>query len=198
MKIEVHRSLHRDAHGRRMVIVEGISVCMRAWMHMSGVPKATFYQYQAYARANREASDHGNTGLAKARKHTQQATATLKCILEKEANHMPHCTRTTKSEEKVVSMILLATFQWKDQIPKFNKANAAFGLREVSSSNLSKIRGSRSAEYGVKRLGDNFARCGTWDKYKELRKGAIGGSKQALKWSRKLDKHLAIPRAHRE
>ena len=72
-------------------------------------------------------------------------------------------------------MILLTTFQSKDQIPKLNKANAAFGLKEVSSSNLSKIRGSRFLEYNVKRPGDNFARCGTCDKYKELRKGAIAG-----------------------
>ena len=198
MKTEVHRAIHRDAWGRRIVTVEGISVCMRAWMHISGVPQATFYRYQAYARANREANEHGNMGLAKPRKHTQQATTTLKCILEKEADHMPHRTRTTKSGEKMVSMILPATFQWKDQIPKLNEANAAFGLREVSSSNLSKIRGSRFLEYDVKRPGDNFARCGTCDKYKELRKGAIAGSEQALKWSRKLDKHLAIARAHRK
>ena len=111
MKTEVHRAVHRDARGRRMVTVEGISVCMRAWMHISGVPQATFYRYQGYARANREASEHGNTGLAKPRKHTQQATATLKCILEKEADHMPHCTRTTKFGEKVLSMILPASFQ---------------------------------------------------------------------------------------
>ena len=164
-----------------MVTVEGISVCMCAWMHISGVPQATFYRYQAYARANWEASKHGKTGLAKPRKHTQQATAMLKCILEKEADHMPHRTRTTKSREKVVSMIPLASFQWKDQIPKLNEANAAFRLREASSSNLSKIRGSRFPEYDVKRPGDNFARCGTCDKYKELRKDAIAGSKQALK-----------------
>ena len=116
-----------------------------------------FYRYQAYARANREASEHGNTGLGKLRKHIQQAMTTLKCILEKEGDHMPYCTHTTKSREKVVSMILSATFQWKDQIPKLNEANAAFGLREVSSSNLSKIRGSRFLEYDVKRPGDNFA-----------------------------------------
>ena len=177
MKIEVHRAVHKDAQGRRMVTMEGISVCMRAWMHISEVPQATFYRYQGYARANREASEHGNMGLAKPRKHTQQATATLKCILEKKADHMPHRTRTTKSGEKVVSMILPATFQWKDQTPKLNEANAAFGLREVSSSNLSKIRGSRFPEYDVKRPGDNFVRCGTCDKYKELRKGAIAGSK---------------------
>ena len=94
---------------------------------------------------------------------------------------MPHRMRTTKSREKVVSMILPATFQWKDQIPEFNEANAAFGLKEVSSSNLSKIRGSRFLEYNVKRPGDNFARCGTCNKYKELRKGAVAGSEQALK-----------------
>ena len=97
-----------------------------------------------------------------------------------------------------MSMILSATFQWKDQIPKINEANAAFGLREVSSSNMSKMRRSRFPGYDVKRPGDNFARCSTCDKYKELRKGANGGSEQALKWSRKLDKHLAIARAHRE
>ena len=111
---------------------------------------------------------------------------------------MLHRTHTTKSREKVVSMILPATFQWKDQIPKLNKANNAFGLREVSSYNLSKIRGSRFPEYNVKRLRDTFARCRTCDKYKELRKGAIGRSEQALKWSRKLDKHLAIAGVHRE
>ena len=71
---------------------------------------------------------------------------------------MPHHTCTTKSGEKVVSMILPASFQWKDQIPKLNEVDAAFGLKEVSSSNLSKTRGSRFPEYDVKRPGDNFAR----------------------------------------
>ena len=129
-----------------MVTVEGMNVCIRAWMHISGVSEATFYRYQKQARANVEARKHGNIGLAKTRKHTEQATATLKCILEREANHMPHRTRTTKSREKVVSMILLTTFQWKDQIPKVNEANAAFGLKEVSSSNMSKMRRSRFPE----------------------------------------------------
>ena len=198
MKTEVHRCIHKDARGRRMVTVEGITVCLRAWMHIAGVPVATFYRYQRYARANRDATQHGNTGTRKPRKHTQQATATLKCILEKEADHMPHRTRTTKSGEKVVSMILPATFQWKDQLAKINEAHAAFGLKEVSTSSLSRIRESRFPEYDVKRPGDNFARCGTCDKYRELKNGAIAGSKQAEKWSRKLDKHLGIARAHRE
>ena len=198
MKTEMQRCIHRDARGRGMVTVEEITVCVRAWMHIVGVPEATFYWYQRYARANREVTHHGNTGTKKPKKHTQQVTATLKCILEKEADHMLHRTRTTKSGGKVVSMILPPTFQWKDQLPKINEANAAFGLEEVSSSSLSKIRGSRFPEYDVKRPGDNFSRYVTCDKYRELKKGAIGGSVQAQKWSRKLDKHLGVAGAHRE
>ena len=55
---------------------------------------------------------------------------------------MPHRTRTLKSGEKVVSKVLPATFQWKDQIPVINEVNAAFGLKGVSVSNMSKIRSS--------------------------------------------------------
>ena len=71
MKTNVHRLVHRDARERKMVTVEGISVCMHAWMHISGVLDATFYRYQVYARANWEANKHGNTELAKPKKHTQ-------------------------------------------------------------------------------------------------------------------------------
>ena len=45
--------------------------CMRAWMHISRVLEATFYHYQKQMRANVEAREHGNTGLAKTRKHTE-------------------------------------------------------------------------------------------------------------------------------
>ena len=58
MKTEVHRQVHRDSHGRRMVTVEEIPVCMRAWMHISGVPESTFYWYQTYMNNGREALDH--------------------------------------------------------------------------------------------------------------------------------------------
>ena len=198
MKTDVHRSVHLDARGKKAVTVEGINVCMRAWMHISGVPEATFYRYLKYWKDEREARDHGNTGLEKTRKHTQQATATLKCILEKEADHMPHRTRTLKSGDKVVSMCLPSTFQWKGKMKEINDVNAAFGLPEVSISNLSKIRSSKFSEYEVKKPGDNFARCSLCDKLQELRRNSIAGSQSALIWTRRLDKHLAIARAHRE
>ena len=198
MKMDIHRQIHRDSQNRRVVTIEGIDVCVRAWMHIAGVPEATFYRYQTYAVQGRQAHPHGNSGIRKPRNHTVQATATLRCILEKSADHMPHRTRTLKSGEKVVSMILPATFQWKDTIPELNRVNAAFGLKDVSPSNLSKIRTSTFSEFDAKKPGDNFARCATCDKYHSLRRGSIAGSQQALLWAKRLDKHLALARAHRE
>ena len=181
MKTEVHRQIHRDSRGRRMVTVEEIPVYMRAWMHISGVPESTFYRYQTYMNNGREALDHGNKGLLKPRKHTQQAAASLKCILEKQADHMPHRTRTLKTGEKVVSMCLPATFQWKKQIKELNDVNAAFGLKEVSTSSLSKIRASKFSEFEVKKPGDNFARCATCDTLQALKRASFAGSITNLK-----------------
>ena len=84
-------------------------------MHISSVLESTFYRYQTYMNDGRETLDHGNRGLLKPRKHTQQAAASLKCILEKQADHMPHRMRTLRIGEKVVSMCLPATFQWKNK-----------------------------------------------------------------------------------
>ncbi len=81
-------------------------------MHIVEVPESTFYHYQKYAMKNgQEAREHGNMGLLKLRQHTEQASITLKCILEKEADHMPHKSHTLKSREKVVANVLPAMFQ---------------------------------------------------------------------------------------
>ena len=71
IKTNVYKSIHISSEGRKMVIVEGISVCMWAWMFISSVPESTFYRYQEYARKSREAVDHGNIGLLKLRMHTK-------------------------------------------------------------------------------------------------------------------------------
>ena len=169
MKMEVRRLVHREARRRRMVTIDEIPVCMQAWMHISGVLESTFYRYQTYMNDGQEALDHGKRGLLKPRKHTLQAAASLKCILEKQADHMPYRTRTLRTGEKVVSMCLRATFQWKNQIKELNEVNAAFGLKEVSTSSLSKIRASKFSEYEVKKSGDLFARCSTCDTLQALK-----------------------------
>ena len=70
MKTDVHRHIHEDAHRRKMVTIEGVNVCLCTWMFIAGVAESTFYRYLKYMKADREARDHGNTGLLKPREHT--------------------------------------------------------------------------------------------------------------------------------
>ena len=181
-----------------MVTVEEIHVCMQAWMYISGVPQSTFFCYQMHVKDHWEAMEHGNIGISKPRKHIQQAIVSLKCILEMEANHMPHCTRTMKGGEKVVSMYLPSTFQWKGKMKEINDVNAAFGLKEILTSNLSKIGSLKFSKYEVKKPEDNVAQCATCEKYKELRKIALAGSSSAMMWQQRLDKHLTTARTHQD
>ena len=140
---------------------------------------------------------HSNTGLRKPRPRTIQATATLRCILDKSAHHMPHRSQVLASGKKVVSKVLPATWKWKETIPEVNEINTLFGLKEVSLSNLSKIRRCSFEEYNAKRLGDNFARCSTCDKYHSLRKLHQPGTQAALLLATKLQTHLNKTWAHR-
>jgi hypothetical protein len=94
-------------------------------------------------------------------------------VLEKEADHMPHKSHILPFGEKVVSMVMPATFKWKDTIPKINQTNAMFGLKKVSVSSISKIRKRKFPEYNAKKPGDNFARCVKCDRYKALRRTTI-------------------------
>ena len=93
-----------------------------------------------------------------------------------------------------MSKILSASFQWKDQLKKLNNINSAFGLKEISTSNLSKIRSTKFSKFDVKKAGDNFAWCATYDKLN----GLIKGAQTAMKWMRRLDRHLTIARTHRD
>ena len=111
---------------------------------------------------------------------------------------MPHCMRTLRTVEKIVSRCLPATFQWKNQIKELNEVNASFGLKEVSTSSLNKIIASKFSEYEVKKPGDNFARSSICDTLQALKRASLTGSITNLKWSRKLDKHLAVACAHRD
>ena len=94
------------------------------------VLESTFYRYAKHAAQNTIAQMHGNTSLHKPRSHTNQATATLQCILDKSADHMPHRSRVLASE-KVVSKVLPTTWKWKETILEVNEVNKSFGLKEV-------------------------------------------------------------------
>ena len=103
MKLDVHQQSCIESDGRKVVTLEGLDVCHNAWRHIMGVSESTFYRYAKYALGNMVAQLHGNSGLRKPRANTIQATATLRCILEKSADHMLHRSRVLSPGKKVVT-----------------------------------------------------------------------------------------------
>jgi hypothetical protein len=169
MKLDVHRQFHNDGNGNRVVTLEGINVCSRAWQLIMGVSRATFFRYAEAATSGLRARQHGNYGSKKPREHTVQTISTLRCMLEKSADHMPHRSTTMPTGEIVVTKTLSSSFKWKDTLPALNSINSCLELKQISKSGLSRIVNTSFPEYEKKRDGDNFARCGECDRLKSLR-----------------------------
>ena len=74
--------------------------------------------------------------------------------------------------------------------------NTSFGLKEVSESNVNKIRRRSIKEYDAKKLGDNFVWCSSCNKYHSLRKLHQSGTHVALLVATKLQMHLNKAWAH--
>jgi hypothetical protein len=195
-KLDVHRQFHNDSSRNRVVTLEGINVCSKAWQLIMGVSRATFFRYTEATSSGARARHHGNLGSKKPKEHTVQATATLRCLLEKSAKHMPHRSTTMPTGKAVVTKTLSSSFKWKDTLPALNTINSCLELKQVSKSGLSKIVNTTFPEYEKKRDGDNFARCGECDRLKSLRASSTRGSRAEQLWDMKFNEHTAIQRAH--
>ena len=166
IQLDVHCQIYINNLGNRVVTLEGIDVCSRAWYLIHGIGKSTFHRHVKDVENGARVGEHGNTGSKKTRIHIVQATATLQCLVENTADKMPHRSTTLDSGEKVVSMQLPPSFKWKERLPQINAVNTSMGLQHVLQSGLSLIRKNSFLEYSSKKPGDNVARCGSCDKLK--------------------------------
>jgi hypothetical protein len=198
VKLDIHRQFHNDGNGNRVVTLEGINVCSTAWQLIMDVSRATFFRYAEAATSGHRARHHGNYGSKKLREHTIQAIATLRCMLEKSTDHMPHKSTTMPTGETVVTKTLPSSFKWKDTLPALNSINSCLELKQISKSGLSRIVNTSFPEYEKKQDGDNFERCGECDRLKSLRASSTRGSCAEALWDTNLNEHNALARAHRE
>ena len=147
VKLDVQRQFYNDCNGNRVVTLEGIDVCSTAWQLIMDVSNATFFRYAEAITFGHRARHHGNYGLKKPREHTVQAIATLRCILEKSVDHMPHKSTTMPTGETVVTKTLLSSFKWKDTLLALNSINSSLELKQISKLGLSRIVNTSFLEY---------------------------------------------------
>jgi hypothetical protein len=196
-KLDVHRAIHVNGTGRKVITIESIDVCCKAWYTIHGVSKADFYRQASYAKEGRRSRHHGNVGLKKPRESTRQATATLATIIEPLADAMPHKTRTLSTGEKVVEKVLPTGTKWKDILLDVNAVGEKVGLQPISLSKLSAIKKTNFSEYITKRRGDKFARCSNCEKLKRLRDAHTMGTESYAAHQLNYFKHVNMQEAHR-
>jgi hypothetical protein len=196
-KLDVHRAIHVNGTGRKVITIESIDVCCKAWYTIHGVSKADFYRQATYANEGRRSRHHGNVGLKKPRESTRQATATLATIIAPLADAMPHKTRTLSTGEKVVEKVLPTGTKWKDILLDVNAVGEKVGLQPISLSNLSAIKKAKFSEYITKRRGDKFARCSNCEKLKRLRDAHTMGTESYVAHQLNYFKHVNMQEAHR-
>ena len=197
-KLEVHRNIHMDGRGHKMVTLENVEVCCKAWYTIHAISKADFYRFRNYSSLGRRSSFHGNYGTKKPREATRQAAATLSTLIVPLADAMPHKTRTLPSGEKVVQMVLPAGTKWKTILVDVNDVGEKAGCGPISLSKLSVIKNQQFAEYVTKRPGDKFARCTACEKYKGLRDAHPIGTESHSRHQRKYTEHVNTQDAHRQ
>jgi hypothetical protein len=197
-KLEVHRNVHIDTHGHKVVTLENVEVCCTAWYTIHAVSKSDFYRFQKYSSLGRRSRFHGNSGTKKPREATLQASATLSTIIVPLADAMPHKTRTLSSGEKVVQMVLPTGTKWKNILTDINEVGRIAGCEPISLSKLSVIKNQQFAEYILKRPGDKFARCTTCEKYKGLRDAHPIGTESHTIHHTKYIEHVNNQEAHRQ
>ena len=94
-----------------------------------GVSLATFFWYAEVAISGGRIRHYRNFGSKKPIEHIVQAIATLRCIQEKSAEHMPHRPMTLPTEAAVVTKTLPSSFKWKNTLPALNSINSCLELK---------------------------------------------------------------------
>ena len=159
-KLDVHRGIHVNGTRRKIITIESMDVCCKAWYTIHRVSKVDFYRQATYAKESRRSRHHKNVGLKKPRETTRQATATLATIIVPLVDTMPHKTRIFTTGEKVEEKVLPTGTKWKDILLDVNAVGEKVGLEPILLLKLSAIKKAKFSKYITKRRGDKFAHVG--------------------------------------
>ena len=62
-RLDVHRAIHVNGAGCKVITLESIDVCCTAWYTIHSVSKVKFYKQTGYAKEGCRSRHHGNVGL---------------------------------------------------------------------------------------------------------------------------------------
>jgi len=177
--------------GEKVVVIEGIAVCLEAWRIIHGRGRSAFYELKKAVRNGARVSTHGNLGKRRMSERVCQAMVTLREIIESAADHHPSKRRTMDDNSRQVLRELPKSLTWESIRNKVNMVNAECGIGPVSQSIVSFLHQKHFKDVVIHKKGNNFSKCTTCSELLE-RKARLSGLKE------ELEQYRADEKAHHD
>ena len=112
---------------------DGKYVCGMAWYSIHGVSKTTFYRYKKRFLEATKCASHGNTTIiCKGHAHVEMGKAIIQELIDKNAERMPHKSRTSIDGNRETQLVLPSMYKQVDILREVNAPLASLGYSSLS------------------------------------------------------------------
>ena len=118
----------------------GKTICGKAWYTIHGLSKASFHRYKSSYEQGARKARHGNIGIIqRAWDHVEIAKAIIQDYVDKNAEIMPHRSRTTFEGDRENHHVLVGVYKQQDILREVNIMLTSSGFKMISHSTLSRL-----------------------------------------------------------
>ena len=162
-------SCHIGSMGTRKYtfLFNGKAICNRAWYGIHGIPKTSFYRYKVQFEHGVRRAMHGNKGAIRAAwDHTQMGRAILRDFVEKNAEQMPHKSRTMQDGSRETQLVIPDVYKQVDIWEEVNATLEAVGCKQMSLSTFNRIWNTEFKHVTLAKTSE-FSKCSICSEIKD-------------------------------
>ncbi len=142
-------------------------ICGRAWYKIHGIPKTSFYRYRTQFENGVRRAMHGNKGAIRAAwDHTQMGRAILREFVEKNAEQMPHKSRTMQDGSRETQLVIPDVYKQIDIWTEVNGTLEQLGCKKMSMSTFNRIWNTEFKHVSLTKTSE-FSKCAICSEIKE-------------------------------
>ena len=123
-----------------LFVHNGMYVCSMAWYTIHGISKTTFYRYKRRFFEGAKCASHGNSEIIrKGHEHVEMGKALIQEFIDKNAEKMPHKSRTSIYGSRETQLVLPSMYKQVDIMREVNETLASLGYSCLSQPTFSRL-----------------------------------------------------------
>ena len=137
----INMAFRKDSQKDMLQFVHnGMYVCTVAWYSIHGVSKTTFYRYKRRFFEGGKCASHGNFAIIrKGHGHVEMGKALLQEFIDKNAERMPHKSRTSINGDRETQLVLPSMYKQVDILREVNATLGSLGYSSLSQPTFSRL-----------------------------------------------------------